>query len=102
MKYSLAIITALSLSACSSIPYIEPVPDSPPPVVDKGVMSKDQIVMFSKDEKACRAIQQKSMPTSLFEALAAPDVHKYEAKREAKATAIMRQCLTNRGHNVIY
>jgi hypothetical protein len=99
MKIVLSVLTVGFLSACASSHQRV---DSPPPVVDKSEMSQEQIVMFSKDEKYCRKLQVKAMPFSLFEALSAPDVHQFEKDREAKASTIMRNCLQQKGHNVLY
>jgi hypothetical protein len=96
---SLILIAMLSstLVACAHPRY-----ESPPPVVDYSMMDRDNTVAFEKDERECRKLQVKAMPTSLFEALAAPDVNAYQQRRQDKATTIMKRCLENKGHKIIY
>lgn len=94
MKQIVIIAAALALTACAHRPQ--------PPIVDTKGQSPEKLASFAQDEKECRVIQVKAMPTSLFEALATPDVHKYNKDREEKAATIMRACLTGRGHAVLY
>lgn len=103
----LVAILGTLLGACAGMPEVQPTQlrpfaDSPDPVVDTKVVDATKMASYYADLKECRMLQERSMPFNFLDEFGTNDVQSYKRAKEAKASAIMKNCLQGRGYAILY
>jgi hypothetical protein len=98
---TLAIVAALSLSACATEPLFGPtVYNFKPPVLDETKITPEQRVSFPKDLSECQTLANQSI--TKFEENAALYSPNEQTRVTEKRRAVRRACLQGRGYSVLY